>query len=198
MRLLVISLLVGLALGEAYAQPTLDFLAGGLRLSGGAIDFYSGTELEPSLLVRLDKVYTDYQSKGFFRIGLLPIGVMEGVTFRLEHPESVTNGLAHLHQWLGGKGARRLELRRVKFLVPGAVTNHLEASRVRIAAGGSLELLDGVRFVAGTNQIEAARARLQITGERAGQILLEATPPYTNSLFGRIETLKPLNPRNLQ
>jgi len=53
---------------------------------------------------------------------------MEGVTFELQHSESVTNGLAQLEEWLGSQAARRLELRRVSFLVSAPMTNRLEAA----------------------------------------------------------------------
>src|ERR1019366_4949309 len=162
-----------------------SFLAEGCSLTGGVIDLYGGADVRPVLRVRLDKVYTDYERKGFFRIGLLPIGVLEGVTFQVEHPDSVTNSLGQMYRWLGGKSARRLELRRVTFLVLGAVTNRLEAGRGRVVAEGKLDLLDGVSFVSGTTQMRAGRARLQITGQQAGQIILEASPPWTNNLFSR-------------
>ncbi len=187
MRLLIASLFGCLALFQAGAESTVDLVAGGFRLKGAVIHLYSGAEAEPAAVIRLDKVYTDYQSKGFFRIGLLPIGVMEGVTFELHHPGSVTNGLTRLHQWLGANAAKRLELRRINFLVPGPVTNRLEASRARVAAGGNLEMFDGVRFVSGTNQIQAMRGMLQITGLQAGLLVMATTPPWTNNLFGRID-----------
>jgi len=193
MRLLFVSLLGCLAVCGACAQPAAAFLAGGFSLQGGVIGLYSGTGTEPATVVRLDRVYTDYESKGFFRIGILPIGVMEGVTFELQHPESVTNGLAQMHQWLGAKAAKRLELRRVKFLVSAPVTNRLETGRARVAADGKLALLDGVSFVSGTNQMQAARGVLQITGEQAGQLVMETTPPWTNNLFGRIAPPEPSN-----
>jgi hypothetical protein len=141
----------------------------------------------------LDKAYTDYQSKGFFRIGVLPIGVMEGVTFRLQHPDSATNCLALMHQWLASATAKRLELRRVSFLVSPPATKSLETGRARLAASGKLELFDGVRFVAGTNQLRAARGTLQITGDQAGQLVLETTPPWTNNLLSHLEAPGPQN-----
>jgi len=198
MRLLIVSLLGALAVCEACAQSAAGILAGGFRLRGGVIGLYSGTETEPATVVRLDRAYTDYERKGFFRIGILPIGVMEGVTFELQHPESVTNGLAQLHQWLEARAASRLELRRVSFLVSAPVTNRLETGRVRPAADGKLALLDGVSFVSGTNQMQAARGVLQITGAQAGQLVLATTPPWTNNLLGRFETLKPSIQAKLQ
>jgi hypothetical protein len=198
MRLLIASLFGCLALFQVCAQSAADLVAGGFSLKGGVIDLYGEAEGEPAMVVRLDNLYNDYQTKGFFRIGLLPIGVMEGVTFELRHPESVTNGLAQLHHWLGVKAAKRLELRRINFLVSAPVTNRLATGRARLAADGKLEMFDGVSFVSGTNQMQAARGSLQITGEQAGQLVMETTPPRTNNLFGRIDTPKPTTQAKLQ
>lgn len=192
-RLVVASLFVCFAFCHACAQPAADLLAGGFRLKGGVFALYSGTEAEPATVVRLDRLYTDYESKGFFRIGVLPLGVMDGVTFELRHPESVTKSLAQLHQWLEPRAARRLELRRVSFVVSAPVTNRLETGRARLAAGGRLALFDGVFLVSGTNELRAARCVLQISGAQAGRLIIETTPPWTNSLFGRLETLNPSN-----
>lgn len=191
MRVLVASLFGCFAVCHACAQPTAGLLGGELALRGAVITLYSGTEAEPTTVVRLDQVRKDYETKGFFRIGILPIGVMEGVTFELHHPESVTNSLAQLHQWLGPRAAERLELRRVSFVVSAPVTNRLDTGRARLAADGRLELLDGVIFVSGTNRMRAARGVLQISGAQAGRLVMETTPPWTNSLFGRLETLNP-------
>jgi hypothetical protein len=60
-----------------------------------------------------------------------------------------------------------------------------------LAANGTLSLLDGVSLVSGTNQLKAARGVLQITGEQPGQLVMENSPPWTNNLFGRFDTLKP-------
>jgi hypothetical protein len=197
-RLVVASLLSCFAFGHACAQPAADLLAGGFKLKGGVIGLYRGTETEPATVVRLDHVYTDYERKGFFRIGILPIGVMEGITFELHHPESVTNSLAQLHQWLGPRAAGRLELRRVAFVVSAPVTNRLETGRARLAADGRLALFDGVTLVSGTNQMRAARGALQISGTQAGRLIMETTPPWTNSLFGRLETFNPPDKANPQ
>jgi len=190
-RLLVASLFGCFAFCHVCALPAADLLAGGIALKGGVISLYDGTEAGPATVVRLDQGYTDYESKGFFRIGLLPIGVMEGVTFELPHPESLTNSLAQLHRWLGARAAKRLELRRVSFQVSAPVTNRLSAGRARVSPDGTLQLFDGVNFVSGTNQLQAARGVLQVTGEQAGQLVLETSPPWTNSLFRCIVTPEP-------
>jgi hypothetical protein len=187
--LLLASAVLSLAL-PAHAQSVADLLSGRFSGRGIVTTFYEGTEQPPSLVVRIESVHTDYQRKGFFRIGLLPVGVMEGVALELNHPEYWTNSLAHLHQWLGPNSAKTLELRRLTLLVPADVTNRLESARARVGAGGKLDLFDGVSLVSGTNHLRAARGTLQVTGARAGELVLETIPPCTNSLLAHPETIK--------
>jgi len=177
-------LLGWLAFSEVLAQSAADlFVAGRAKMEGGVFALYSGGEQQPATLVRVDKTYTDYGLRGFFRIGLLPVEVMEGVVVEIQRPELLINSLEQLNQWLGPQAASRIELRRVRFLVSGASTNCLESTRARLAAHGRLELLDGVTFVSGTNQMRAACGLLQITGKQTGQLILETKPPVTNNLF---------------
>jgi hypothetical protein len=188
MRALFASLLVCFAFCHGWAQSAADVLAGESRFKGGVVALYNPKEMDAAAVVRFTQAYTDYESKGFFRIGILPIGVVEGVVFELPHPESVTNSLARVHQWLGPRTPKRLELRHVSFVVSAPTTNRLETGRARLAAEGKLALLDGVTFTSGTNQIQAARGALQITGTQAGQLVMETVPPCTYNLFGRIDT----------
>ena len=131
MRVIVASLVGCMAVFNAGGQSAAAS-GGRIRNEGSRICFIQrdGNRARNGRAPR--HVYTDYERKGFFRIGLLPIGVMEGVTFELQHPESVTNGLAELNQWLGAKAAKRLELRRVNFLVSAPATNHLATGRARV------------------------------------------------------------------
>lgn len=143
--------------------------------------------MKPSMIVRVDSIFTDYERKGFFRIGVLPLEVMEGVTFEVCRPEPVTNSLAQLQDWIGSQAAKRLEFRKVSFLAVAGGTNRLDSGRARIGSDGKWELLDGVRFLSGTNQLEAARATIQMAGEATGQIIMGSTPPFTNNLFAHNE-----------
>jgi hypothetical protein len=187
-RPFVASLLGCLACWHAGGQSAADYLAGGCSAKGIVVHLYSGSSAGPATVIRLDKVYKGYESKGFYRIGVLPIGIMQGITFELHDPDSVTNSLAQLHQWLTPRGGKRLELRRLSLLVSAPVTNRLETGRAQVVFEDRLALLDGVSFVSGTNQIQAPRGMLQVSGAQAGQLVLATTPPWTNNLFGRIET----------
>jgi hypothetical protein len=154
---------------------------------------YSSTDAEPPTVVRFDQAYRDYESRGFFRIGILPMAVVEGVTFELGRSKSITNSLEQMQRWLRPRTAGKLELRRATFLVPGPVTNRLESGRASLVADGRLALLDGVSFISGTNRVQAARGALQVIGAQAGLLVLETSPPWTNNLFGRFDTLQPFN-----
>ena len=176
-------IVVSLLCANAKAQFASDLLSGRFKARGVVTAFYERTELTPSMIVRADDIYTDYERKGFFRIGILPVGVMEGVTFELHHPESLTNSLAQMRDWLGSQAAKRLEFRKVNFMTFAGVTNRLESGRARFISGGRWELLDGVRLLSGTNQLAAPRATLQVAGNQCGQLVMATDPPLTNNLF---------------
>ncbi len=180
---LLIAVVVGFWCPSMQAQFASDLLSGRFKAHGIVTAFYEAKEHTPSMIVRADDIYTDYERKGFFRIGILPVGVMEGVTIELHHPESLTNSFAALHTWVGAQAAKRFEFRKVKFLTFEGGTNRLESGRARLISNGKWALLDGVRFLSGTNQVTAPRATLQIAGEDTGRLILATLPPYTNNLF---------------
>ena len=172
-----------LLLSTGQAQLGSGFLSGNWKARNVVIPFYTGTEQQPSVVFRAERIYTDYQRKGFFRIGALPVGVMEGVTFEVRSIESLTNSLVQLHRWLGPQAAKRLELRRASIQIAQTATDCLQVGRVHVAPGGKWELLDGVSYSAGTNQLRARSATLQVVGERTGQLVMATSPPLTKNLF---------------
>jgi hypothetical protein len=168
---------------DAYPQSRLPSLSGELEIHDAVIPLQIGYESEPAAVVRVDRIYTEYARKGFFRIGVLPIRVMAGVTFEVREPQRAADSLGRLPQWLEGEGARKVELRQVKFRIVPARSDLLEADRACLAADGRLELFGGVRFGTEPNQVQAVRGILQIAGPKAGQLVLQTTPPSTNNVF---------------
>lgn len=172
----------------ANGQLASDLLSGRFKAQGVITAIYTGAEFTPSVVIHVDDIYTDYERKGFFRIGILPVGVLEGVTFEVCLSESVTNALTQLNNWLGYQSTKRLELRRMNLLTFSGSTNRLESSRARMIPNGRWELMDGVRFFSGTNQLSAPRATLQVTGRKTGQLIMLTDPPLTNNLFARTDS----------
>lgn len=176
----------------AGAEPAGSLLFGsGAGIKGAVITMYLGTELEPSSTLRVKTVRTEYQRKGFFRIGLLPMAVLEGVTIEVHDAQSLSNSLAHCQQLFGSRNTRLLELRDVQLIAAGSSTNHLACGRARPADDGKWELLDGVTFDSEAKRAEAPQAILQVTGQSSGWLLLETTPPSTNCLYAPPHNHKP-------
>jgi hypothetical protein len=145
------------------------------------IPVYTEPEKNLSALVHVDKAYTDYEKRGFFHIGALPVAVLEGVTFEARDPAPAAQNLARLASWLGVDAGRHVELRRVKFAA--SPVSSLEADRVVLAGRDQWELLGGVRLVSGANETRAEKATLQVAGANAGQLILQTTPPSTNTFL---------------
>lgn len=155
----------------------------GSRMADVTMPFYLGAEQEPSAVLRAEKVFRDYQRRGFFRIGLLPMAVLEGVVIEVRHPAQIGASLGQLQQWLRRDATGCLELRRVRIVLDQTPARSLEAGCARPLPDGAWQLLGGVRWEAGTNLLQAASATLQVTGERAGRLILATAPPQTNDFL---------------
>ena len=157
----------------------------GLELRGVVVPFAVEGSREPSSILRVQRVFTDYETKGFFRIGVLPIEVMQGVALEVRQPRELASALADLHQWLGAKTAKRLELRDLSVVLPvsGGTTNRLEATRVRVLNTGRWEFLDSVTYSSGADRVSASRGSLQLTGPNSGLLMLQTTPTLATNLL---------------
>jgi len=175
---------------NTYADVVSDFVSTKLKAYGVVVPFYNVNDHTPSVIVRADAVYTDHERKGFFRIGVLPLSVIEGVTFEIYRSESLKKSLEEIHNWITAGAVKRFEFRKLRVLNFDGRTNRLECGCARFVSDGKLELLDGVRFISNTNQLTAPRAILQISGENAGRFIMFIDPPYTNNLFECIESTK--------
>ena len=166
---------------KAGAQGVADLLEQGVSVQRAVVPLYPTNSFKLSAIVRVDRVFMDYQHKGFFRIGLFPIGVLDGVTFEAQDKADPLASLASIRRWLATKAGQRIEMRRVKLLF--SPTNRVEAGLVRCATEDQWELLNGVRFVSGASEIRVPRAILQMAGPRSGQMILETTPRSTNTFL---------------
>jgi hypothetical protein len=166
---------------DGQAETVMDILKPGCMVRQAVFPFYSQPERKLSTVVRVERAYLDYERKGFFHIGILPVGALEGVTIEVRDSRSAGDAFQQIQRWLGAGGGRRVELRQVKFLFS---TNSLEAGKVECRAGDRWELLHGVRLVSGGNETRAQRATLQVSGRDAGQVALEGAPQVTNIFPG--------------
>jgi hypothetical protein len=166
---------------DGQAGTVMDLLKPGCTVRHAVFPFYSQPERKLSTVVHVERAYLDYERKGFFHIGFLPVGALEGVTIEVRDTRSPGDAFQQVQRWLGAGSGRRVELRQVKFLFS---TNSLEAGKVQCRDGDRWELLDGVRLVCGGNETRARRATFQVSGRDAGQVVLEEEPQLTNSFLG--------------
>ena len=175
-------LLAGVMLLPARAQSISDWLNRGFGIDHTQFPLYGSSDQKLYSVVRVDRAFTDYEKKGFFHIGALPVLVLDGVAFEVKEPAPAAENLARLSAWLGVDAGKRVELRHVKF--QASPTSTLEAGRLRFVARDRWELSQSVRFVSGTNEIRAEQAVWDIGSAHSGRLILQTVPPSTNTFLG--------------
>jgi hypothetical protein len=154
-----------------FSGGTASFGIESATLQQVTIPCYAQGKSSPAAVVHIKTLFTDYQRRGFFRIGLLPLLVAEDVRIEVLQPEETATALQGAKKWLNPGTARKaLEWRRVQFIFPNETTPRLEAGRVQLSEDGTWRLTDGVVFRAGTNETRQAEAILQVTGTQAGEL----------------------------
>jgi hypothetical protein len=180
--------LASLLLLPARGQTVMDWMQAARGAQNLAIPRYSEPEKVLYAVIRVDKVYTEYEKKGFFRIGALPVVVLEGVTYEVKDPAPAATNLVRLRTWLGGDTGRHLELRGVKIVV--SPDSRLEGGRLLFLDNDRWQLTGGVRLITGPKELRAESATFRVAGERAGELILQTAPPATNTfLFGSISQI---------
>lgn len=167
-------------LKSSYAFAIFALLSGSLTTSLAdsasmqeiAIPYYAKGQGSPAAVVRIKKVYTDHQRRGFFRIGLLPVLVAEDVKIEIIQPQETLAALQQARRWLKPTATQKaLEWRRVQFFFPAETEPRLEAAKIHLSEAGAWRLTGGVVLRHGTNQTRQAEATLQVTGPQAGELL---------------------------
>lgn len=161
-------------LAGATLLVSLDPGLNAAELVGASADDVTCSEYSPKDLslvaqVHAARIFTDYERKFFFRIGLLPIPVAENVQIEIQSAECLTNALFALHDWnQTAAGIRRLELRNVEIKLIGEKQPRLSAAIARVGQDGVLELSTVSVFNTIGRQTLIPKAILQAAGSSAG------------------------------
>jgi hypothetical protein len=125
--------------------------------------------LSPIAQVHVARMFVDYERRGFFRIGLLPIPVAENVQIQIQSADCLTNAMLALHSWNQPSfGARRLELRNLEIRLFGEKQPRLSATSAHVGQNGVLELSTVSVFNTTGQQMSIPKAVLQVAGSSAG------------------------------
>jgi hypothetical protein len=178
-------LIYSVTLWKAPAQSFLEMVAYNSESEPNSFtqSMYCKSNIQCVASMRVDHLWKEFERKGFFRIGVLPMVVMKGVTFEIKQPALATNALTTLRSWTGRSGASRLELRQVVILVDSELTNRLSVGCIHLGAEGQWELRDGVTLCAGSKEIHSPQGTLQVTGENTGRLVLNISPPVITNLI---------------
>ena len=130
---------------------------------------YDSKDLSLVFQVHAARIFTDYERRGFFRIGLLPIPVVEDIQIQIQSADCLTNALFALRSWnQPSVGVRRLELRNLEIKLFGEKQSRLRAVTARVGQNDTVELSTvSVIGIAG-QQASIPKATLQIAGSSAG------------------------------
>ena len=130
---------------------------------------YDSKDLSLVFQVHAARIFTDYERRGFFRIGLLPIPVAEDVQVQIQSADCLTNALFALRSWnQRSVGGRRLELRNLEIKLFGEKQSRLRAVTARVGQNGTVELSTVSVFGIAGQQASIPKATLQIAGSSAG------------------------------
>jgi hypothetical protein len=179
--------------GKFRGVPAVGFIIGamllwgGLQSSLGVVDLdaaagrdltfseYNPTNLSLVVQIHAGRLFTDYERRGFFRIGLLPVPVAEKVQIQIQATECLTTALWMLQDWKHpATGFRRLEFRDLQISLLGEGRPRLCAAGARIGRNGALELSDVLVTGLSGQKISIARGILQVTGNETGRFSWKA------------------------
>jgi hypothetical protein len=141
------------------------------------VALYGESELEPVAVFRAERIFSDYQRRGFFRIGALPLLVFDGLSIELHDPTQVSKALASLGARFDARGDARKAVEGRDFclsFVPEQ-DGRLRARRVRLESTTAWHLQEGTVHQAGAAPMPFRQGNLTITGPQAGQLTCETT-----------------------
>jgi hypothetical protein len=161
-------------LGAAAAWAALELRIGAAEMAGATannvtISDYSPDDLSLVAKIHADRIFADYERRGFFRIGLLPVPVAENVQIQIKSADCLTNGLLALPAWNRPEiGVRRLEFRKLEIAFFGEKQPRLRAASAHVGRDGTIELSTVSLPDSIDHQTPIPHATLQMAGSSAG------------------------------
>jgi hypothetical protein len=152
---------------NAQVPNVIHSLKPGMKVEGLVIPIYTRPSPEPESILSVSNIHLDFQRKGFFKIGMMPVLVLDGVVLSLRNTNILASHMTQLSHWIQPDKATRVELRNFVLRNENSKTNLLEAGLVRLLPDGSWQLANGVRAISGANLVEIPAANYRLQGHRA-------------------------------
>ena len=147
---------------------------------------YDGVAPTPVAVIRVNQIYLDYQKRGFFRIGVLPLLVLDGFCLELRDPTRIaaalTNASAQFH--LKGRNASALEGRDFSISFASLGGGSVRARLVRLETGSEWRLSHGTVEKPGMPPVPFSQASLKMAGLEVGKLSCDTTNgPFSINLL---------------
>jgi hypothetical protein len=160
------------------------------RMEKAVMAVYRHDSTEVAAFVRANRIYWDYQRRGFFRIGVLPAVVMQGLNIEVRDPAQIaqvlTNAATLFRVKPGVKNA--VEAKGFSLSFESKSRGHLQAKWATLAAGNEWLLEDGTVQCPATGVAGFDRALLTVAGPGAGTLSCQTTNgPLTLNLVPAAE-----------
>lgn len=137
---------------------------GNIKVRGLTVPIYLPGDSQSVGVIRVEKVFKDSQRRGFFRIGLFPVAVLENVRCQVNRPQdaaailSEVSGVTRLVRDTKGVEIRGIELRLAEADQPA-----VEARTAKPSPGGAWSLTGGVKLRVGSQVAQIQSASLCVT-----------------------------------
>lgn len=162
---------------KASARPTLSFRSG-TEAAGVVMPIYLSTtnitgsiNLQAAAVIRIDSIKQDFQRRGFFRIGVLPLVALDGFTIEIIDTNRTAEALMKAHHKLKHfiKSASEIEARHVAVVFGGQQQATISAQELRFGNDQSWQLEQGI-VAQGGQRRHFDTAVFHLAGKDAGQI----------------------------
>jgi hypothetical protein len=150
--------------GAVTASAQMTF---GPSLDDATMEAYHGVQLAGR--IHITRAYIDHEKFGFFRLGLAPVPVVEGVQIQIRSAGSLTNVLQSFGPArISPDNLRHLEFRNVEISLLSDKSPRLLADKARLIAPNALELSHVSVSSALQGAVTISRATLQVSGPDSG------------------------------
>lgn len=155
------------------------------------LPLYADDATEPCALIRIGRLHRDYQTRGFFRIGALPVACAEKVEIEITNPARTHAVLSEAGpSLLGLNRSDLIELRGFAIRFSGDSEPRLEGKRVRVTKDGAWDLVDGATLRQEGTELALPRCRLVVHGPDAGCLVVNTGQGMTrHSLFRKTKSV---------
>jgi hypothetical protein len=149
--------------GQGTSQAQIGLVP---SLDDATVEKYKGLQLVSR--IHITRTFVDHEKWGFFKIGLAPIGVVEGIDVQVLSADSITNALYAINPGsISSAKLRRLEFRNLAISLLGEKEPRLRADSARIGQADILEL-SHVSVSNNGEAISIPKATLQVSGPNCG------------------------------